>query len=130
MLPLLPTSRPKITLPDCKEIAIKSGFVIRESGKMDPEKFVQTLLSASSSGKGSYNQLAADLGTKTGKPMSRQAMEERFSDSCVMFMTGVHCDLLAQHFLPLGKSLKNGSIKRILVEDSSGQRMPLKPSQR
>jgi len=124
MLTLLPASRPKITIPDCKQIAIETGFVIRESEKMDPEKFVQTLLSASSSGKGSYNQIAAELGTKTGKPMSRQAMEERFSDSCVMFMTKVHCDLLEQHFLPLGNTLNNTSIKRILVEDSSSQRMP------
>jgi hypothetical protein len=119
-----PASRSKITLPDCQKIAIETEFIVRQSSKMDPEKFVQTLLSASSSGKASYNQIAADLGVKTGDPMSRQGMEERFSDACVSFMTGVHSALLEQHFSQLDPTLRDSHIKRIFVEDSSAQRMP------
>ena len=114
-----PANRPEFSLPDCHQIAIETGFVERESKKMDPEKFVQTLISATSSGKASYNQLAADLGERTGNPMSRQGMEERFDDSCVEFLGVVHQELLEQHFAPVGRVLENTSIKRVVVEDSS-----------
>jgi hypothetical protein len=56
--------------------------------------------------------------------MSRQGMEERFSETCVEFMSGVHDALLEQHFSPLDDTLNNSQIKRIFVEDTSGQRMP------
>lgn len=119
-----PANRSEFSLPDCHQIAIETGFVERESKKMDPEKFVQTLISATASGKASYNQLAADLGDRTGNPMSRQGMEERFDDSCVEFLGVVHQELLEQHFAPVGRVLKNTSIKRVVVEDSSVQSMP------
>ncbi len=118
MLTLLPANRPKITIPDCKKIAIETGFVIRESEKMALEKFVQTLLSSRISSAGFRNGIAAN---------PTDGLEFRrffFNLAEPLFMTKVHCHLLEQHFLPLGNTLNNGSIKRILVEDSSGQRMP------
>jgi len=80
MLLNLPASLSNFTLPNLRDLAIETGFIIRESLKMDASSFVQTMISAAISGKGSYNQLAHSLGQKTGHPMSRQGMEERFKN--------------------------------------------------
>jgi hypothetical protein len=125
MLHTFPASRPLITLPDFDQIAKETGFFTRDSSKMDASKFVQTLISAAVSGKASYNQIASDLGNKTGNPMSRQAMAERFeNDACPSFMTAVHLRIMEAHFQPATATLKGSKIKRLVVEDSSGQAMP------
>jgi hypothetical protein len=125
MLVSLPASLSKITLPDFHQIAIDTGFIVRESAKMVATKFVQSIVSAAISGRGSYNQIAAELGVRTGDPMSRQAMEERFGkDACVSFMTASHEAILKAQLAPVAEAAKDGPVKRIIVEDSAGQAMP------
>ena len=125
MLLNLPASRSDIKLPDFNKIAIDTGFIIRESSKMDASKFVQTIIQASVTGRGSYNQLATDLGNRTKDPMTRQSMEERFeNESCVQFITAVHEEIIGAHFQPVSKALGSSKINRLLVEDSSGKKMP------
>lgn len=60
----LPSKRSDISLPDLHKIAIDTGFIERESTKMDASKFVQTVIEAANSGAGSYNQMAEYYLTK------------------------------------------------------------------
>jgi hypothetical protein len=125
MLVNLPASRSNFTLPDFHQIAIDSGFIVRESPKMVASKFIQAVIGAAISGRGSYNQIAADLGTRTGRPMSRQAMEERFEKTaCVNFMTASHEAILEAQLAPVAEVAKCSPVKRIIAEDSSGQALP------
>ncbi len=125
MLIAIPDCLSSINLPNLHKIAIDKGFIIRESTKMTASGFVQTIIDAIVSGRGSYNQLADALGKKTGDPMSRQGMEERFeNDACVDFVGAVHEAILEAQFLKVDQPLKESPIKRIVVEDSSGQSMP------
>lgn len=125
MFNVISTSLSKINLPDFHQIAINTGFIVRKSSKMCASGFVQTMINAAVSGRASYNQLADALGRKTGDPMSRQGMEKRFTnDACLDFMGAVHEAILQAQFLEVGAPLKNSLIKRVVVEDSSGQAMP------
>lgn len=125
MLLELPTKRSDINLPDLHEIAINTGFIERESTKMDASKFVQTVIEAAISGAGSCNQMAANLGNRTLDPMTSQGMEERFKkDSIVAFFTAVHEALLNAHLAPISDVLSGSKINRFLVEDSSGKKLP------
>lgn len=125
MLTTLPAFCSKITLPNLHQIAIDSEFIVRNSAKMIASKFVQTIISAVISGRGSYSQIAADLGNRTGHPMSRQAMEERFEkDACVRFMTAAHQAIFEAQLAAVAEVVKHGSIRRIIVEDTTSVAMP------
>ena len=113
MLLNLPTSLAKFTIPNLHDSAKQSGFIVRGSLKMDASNFVQTMVSAAITGKGSYDQLAHSLGQKTGHPMSRQGMEERFEkNACVEFLTSVHDSLIEGQILSVEPALKQSKIKR------------------
>lgn len=125
MLVNLPTSHSNFTLPDIDKLATDTGFIVRESSKMNASNFTQTIISASISGKGSYNQLASSLGKKTGDPMSRQGMEKRFiSGACVEFLTKVHEGFLKAQISSAESSITKSKISRLIVEDCTIQSMP------
>lgn len=119
-----PADSSPLILPDLATLARQTRFVIRESPKMDPSTFLQTLAGAVASGFASLNQIAMGLSRRTGEPITSQAVHGRFSEASTAFLTGVMHRLFGQRFSfgLSGKSL--GAVRRILVEDSSVQAMP------
>lgn len=113
-----------LTLPDLAALARETGFVIRESPKMDASTFLQTLSGAVASGFASHNQIAMGLSRRTGESISSQAIHGRFSEASTAFLTGVMHRLFGQRFSSGLSSKSLGAVRRILVEDSSVQTMP------
>lgn len=117
-------SRSKPILPDLDQPAIKSGLVVRKSSRFSPEGFLGTLLSSVISGKASFNQLVMNLKRRVEKPMSRQSLHERIGKNSTAFLVFVLCDLMKQRFEPAVHVLGKSAIRRIIIEDASGQVLP------
>ncbi len=124
MLTTPPAGRSKIILPDLDPIATKTSLVVRESPRFTPGGFMQSLLSAVVTGKASFNQLVGDLKDRVPLAMSRQSMHERIGAASTAFLMAVLSDLTKQRFAPAAKALEGGAIRRMLIEDASGQVMP------
>ena len=112
------------TLPDLDVIARQTGLVIRKSAKFTPGGFLQSLLGSVVTGLASLNQLADSLKDFTSSPMARQSLHDRFSARSTAFLMAVLHDLMSQRFKESAAALQAGSIRRILVEDSTCQVMP------
>lgn len=119
-----PADSSLLILPDLASLARETGFVVRESPKMDPSTFLQTLSGAVAAGFASHNQLAMGLTQRTGVPISSQGVHGRFSEASTEFLTAVMHRLFGQRFSSGFSDGKLGMIRRILVEDSSVQSMP------
>lgn len=119
-----PAGRSKLILPDLDSIATRTGLVVRKSGKFTPAGFLQTLLGSVVTGLGSLNQLAGSLKDFVAAPMARQSLHERFSTRSTAFLMGVLTDLTEQRYRPAAEALRSGPVRRILIEDASGQVMP------
>jgi hypothetical protein len=119
-----PADSSLLTLPDLSALARETGFVIRESSKMDSSAFLQTLSSAVASGFASHNQIAIGLSRRTGERISSQAVHKRFSEASTAFLTAVLHRLFGQRLSSGLSARRLGRIRRILVEDSSVQTMP------
>ncbi len=65
-----PADSPLLTLPDLDALARETQFVVRESSKLDPSAFLQTLSGAVASGLASHNQIAIGLSQRSGKYIS------------------------------------------------------------
>ena len=117
-------SRSFFTLPDLDAIARKTGLVIRKSAKFSPGGFLQSLLGSVVTGMASFNQLADSLKGYTSSSMARQSLQMRFNARSTAFLITVLHDLMAQRFQESAHVLKSGPIRRILIEDASGQVMP------
>ena len=120
----LPSNRSELRLPDLNLIANETKLVIRKSSKFSPDGFLQTLLSSVVTGKASSHQIAADLQTREDASMARQSMHERFTHKSTAFLLSTLGDLMKQRFDPARAALKDSKIKRIVVEDASGQIIP------
>lgn len=119
-----PADSSLLTLPNLDTLARETQFVIRESPKMDPSTFLQTLSSVVTSGFASHNQIAISLSQRTGLSISSQAIHGRFSEASTAFLTGVMHRLFGERFSSRFSNEGLGVIRRILVEDSSVQTMP------
>lgn len=119
-----PADSSPLILPDLALLARETGFVVRDSPKMDASTFLQTLCGAVSSGFASFNQIAIGLSRRTGEPISSQGVHGRFSEASTAFLTAVAQRLFGQRFSSGLSDTNLGSIRRILVEDSSVQAMP------
>ena len=117
-------SRSKPILPDLHQPATQSGLVIRKSSKFSPEGFLGTLLSSVITGKASFNQLVINLKLRVEKSMSRQSLHQRIGPKSTAFLVFVLCDLMKQRFKPAVRVLGKSVIRRIIIEDASGQVMP------
>lgn len=114
-----PTDLSSLTLPDLDSIAKETGMIIRESKKFAASEFLQSLLSAVTTGKASLNQIASALGLRMGVSLCKQAMGERFDDASTAFLTRVAHELIAQPVESASSSLDTCIFNRILIEDSS-----------
>lgn len=119
-----PADRSKLILPDLDLIATQTKLVVRNSSRFSPAAFLQTLLSAVATGKASFNQIVAELKDRTEKSMARQSMHERIGIESSAFLLSVLCHLLKQRFKPAALALEGSAIRRVIIEDSSGQAMP------
>jgi hypothetical protein len=119
-----PADSSLLILPDLDALARETRFVIRQSPKMDPSTFLQTLCGAVASGFASHNQIAMGVSQRTGAAISSQAIHGRFSEASTAFLTGVMQRLFGQRFSAGLSNEALGMIRRILVEDSSVQAMP------
>ena len=118
------TSRSWLSLPDLDLIATKTRLVIRRSRKFTPSGFLQSLLGSVVTGLASLNQLAASLKELLPASMARQSLHARFDIRSTAFLMTVLCDLMEQRFRPAAAALGGTGIRRVLIEDASGQVMP------
>lgn len=119
-----PAGRSRLSLPDLDLLATKTRLVIRKSAKFTPSGFLQSLLSSVVTGLASFNQLAASLKELLPAPMARQSLHERFGIRSTAFLMAILCDLVEQRFRPAAAALGGTGIRRVLIEDASGQVMP------
>ena len=107
------------------DLARSSGFVQRESRKFCPQNFVLALLKSVSSGSCSFHQIAGYLGQTSSFSLTRQALYYRIDSTCVAFLKAVTSRLLETqaNALDLKKTAELRGIRRILVEDSSVQKI-------
>lgn len=119
-----PAGRSWLSLPDLDLLATKTRLVVRKSRKFTPSGFLQSLLGSVVTGLASLNQLAASLKELLPAAMSRQSLHARFDIRSTAFLMVVLCDLMEQRFRPAVAALGGTGIRRILVEDSSGQVLP------
>lgn len=125
----MPVGRSRPSLPDLDLIANKTRLVVRQSRKFTPGGFLQTLLSSVVTGHASFNQLAGGLKQHVSAPMARQSLYERLGDESTAFLLNVLFDLIEQRYQPAASVLRDGPIRRIIIEDSSSQVMPKSNSQ-
>lgn len=114
-----PTDLSDLTLPDLDSIAKKTGLIVRNSSKFSASGFLQSLLGAVVSGKASLQNLAASMGMRVGRCLSRQAMDQRLDDASTAFLTQVVSELLVQPVEVAISQAPQGKFNRILIEDSS-----------
>lgn len=118
-----PADSSLLNLPDIESLARETGFLIRESFRMTPSTFLQTMLSTVCSGKASLNQIAMALSERAGRAISKQGVHQRLSTESTAFLTSVVHGLLAKRFSAPSITRGLASIRRILIEDSSVQTM-------
>lgn len=124
MLKESPTGRSRLSLPDLDLLATKTRLVIRQSRKFTPSGFLQSLLGSVVTGLASFNQLAASLKELLPAPMARQSLHDRFDTRSTAFLMAVLSDLMQQRFRPAAAEMAGTAIRRVIIEDASGQVMP------
>jgi hypothetical protein len=115
--------REKIT-----QIAFETGFCKRRSGKIDPPDFLLHFCLQSLEGTVSYNDLAARVEAKTGVNASRQAYQQRMGEECVNFFKKILETVMNSKNSRAEEKVfeKDSGIKRVLVQDSTIIRLPLR----
>ncbi len=98
-------------------------MIIRSSRKFTAAGFLQSLLSSVATGLASLNQIAGDLKDSDHPGMARQFLHQRFDIRSTAFLMSILCDLMQQRYRTVGKAIQSGKIRRILIEDASGQVM-------
>ena len=111
-------------MPNLDLLATQTRLVIRKSSKLSPGGFLQLLLRSVATGMASLNQIAGDLKDRVAAPMLRQSLHERFDIRSTAFLMAVLGDLMAQRFKPAAGALESTAIRRIIIEDASGQVRP------
>lgn len=119
-----PTDCSKLILPNLDLIASETELVIRKSRKFTPDGFLQSLLSSVVTGLASFNQIAGDLKDRVDAAMSPQSLHERLTHKSTAFLLATHNALIEQRYAPSRPALEKSHIKRLVVEDASGQVMP------
>lgn len=108
---------------DIHKIAAETKLVQRNSSKFCPSLFIQALLEGVIKGEASLSELAEGLGRLVGDEMSKQGLQNRFSDASSDFLYDVFSCLLKKKFVTESAHLKCLVFQRILIEDSSFNRI-------
>jgi hypothetical protein len=111
-----------------KQLAFEAGFCQRNSGKIDAPDFLLHFCLQSLEGTVSYNDLAATIETKTGINASRQAYHQRMGKQCNDFFQKVLEAVMRSKQLPEDPEafVGAGTFRRILIQDSTIIRLPLR----
>jgi hypothetical protein len=109
-----------LSLLDLDRLAARTRLVVRKSRKFTPSGFLQSLLGSVVRGQPSLNQLTASLKELLPLVISRHCLHASIDIRSTDFLMVVLCDLMEQRFRPAVAAL-GGTIRRILVADSSGQ---------
>jgi hypothetical protein len=105
--------------------AIETGFCVRES-KLSPEVFFDLLFFASSRSKNSsLEHLVSHLGSSHGIDITRQALDERFTDKTVQFVKAVLCCLIKAQFSDclISEKFLSG-FNHVRIKDSTTFKVP------
>lgn len=109
------------------EMACETGFIKRRR-RIDPLDFLSAVCGESSIGIASYNDLAAHIEGDKNLSVSRQAIWKKVKSPCEEFIKGVLAvaitNKIGNERITLWKS--TGVYKRILVEDSTLIRLPIR----
>ena len=119
-----PADSSHLNLPNLDDLAREAGFVTRQSSRLTPSTFLQTLSSAVVTGLASLNQIAIGLSRRAERTITSQAVHQRFGVESTAFLTRVLHQLFAERFREPATAGDFGPVRRILVEDSSVQAMP------
>jgi hypothetical protein len=111
-----------------RKLAFETGFCKRRSGKISAPDFVVHLCLESISGTVSYNDLAARVEARTGIAASRQAYWERTDEPCVRFFQSILEQVMLSKCDPhqIQSIKRQGRFKRILLQDSTISKLPLR----
>ena len=113
---------------EIKQLAFEVGFCQRTSGKIEAPDFLLHFCLQSLEGTVSYNDLAAKIESKTGINASRQAYQQRMGEKCDDFFKKVLEAVMRSKHLPENPEelVGAGKFKRILIQDSTIIRLPLR----
>lgn len=100
-------------------IARESKLVQRASHKFNASGFLTALLKSVIKGDTSFNHLVMHLAGFARKPMTRQAIFQRFGPASSAFMLGVIRHVLSQRFPETIAALRGSIFRRVIVEDST-----------
>jgi hypothetical protein len=113
---------------EIERIAFESGFCKRRSGKIKAPDFLIHFCLQSLEGTVSYNDIAAKIAVRTDNQASRQAYHQRMGAECVDFFEKILASVMASkcRFDELDTLTASGAFTRILVQDSTVIRLPLR----
>lgn len=117
------TARSPLSSTKLHDIAKKTKFILRDSKKFSAQGVLTALMKCVITGKGSFREIASLLAGLENKTMSRQAAHKRINSKCVQFLSQVACSIMASQAKPVRKFCSKLGIKRILIEDSTFQKM-------
>jgi hypothetical protein len=108
------------TEKEIRQLAADSGFYLRAGGKITGQVFLELVVfHASELKKQSLEEIALVAETEYGIKVSKQAIQERFNNYAVTFLTRALEQLFRKH-IPCPPILKESTgFKRILVKDST-----------
>ena len=117
-----------LTNDELRLLAYESGFMKRNSKKIDAPDFLALMCLESQKGSPSYNDLASRLDTVYDISASKQAVCKRVNESCVLFFQAVLSKIIKSKISNVEiEALKasNGYI-RVLIQDSTIIKLPLR----
>ncbi len=124
----LALGNPRLAPDEIRDLAWTTGFQKRAPRKIEPLAFASLLLCESVNGSPSYNDLAARTEVTGGEAVSRQGVWKRVSNECVLFLQAILARAIMGR-LPrslAGEYSSCGRYKRVLVQDSTVVRLPLR----
>ena len=115
----------QILTPDfINQLARETGFIVRESTKLDGYKFLDILLFTEfNHDKLSLNDLCVQLKKRYDIEISKQSMDERFSDCATNFFKKVLSNVIKVQ-IESDLDIDIGGFERVLIKDSTSFKLP------
>lgn len=109
-------------------MAYETRFCCRNTGKINAPDFLILMCLESVKGSPSYNDLAARHQSTCGTSVSRQALWKRSQNKCLEFFQRILSRVMHSKITDVEKEMlkKQSRYKRILVQDSTVIRIPLR----
>lgn len=117
-----PAVRSQSLFSKLDSIARETGLIVRESKHFSAGEFVLTLMKSVTTGKASFGRMASTLGKCELAPASRQALWKRIGTHSVAFMIKTLHTAMDERW-GTGRLVETGTFGRILIEDSSQEKL-------